>query len=90
MDRQNIRVSNPERFSAKPTLAERCIRQPLRSDSNAQDWYLKSFDSRSRSAASNTNKSSSIKYQSRHTSADVPKKPQQSNSNKSILIKMYY
>lgn len=35
---------------------------------------MKSFDSRSRSAASMTNKSGSIKQNSRHTSADLPQK----------------
>jgi hypothetical protein len=72
----------------KPTLAERCLRQPLRPDSNAQDWYTKSFDSRSRSAASTTNKSNSLKQQSRHASADVPKKSEtsQQNSGKEICF----
>ncbi|CAF0967729.1 unnamed protein product [Rotaria sordida] len=82
-DRQAMRTANPRRFRVKPTLAERCLRQPLQPDSNAQDWYLKSFDLRSRSVTSITNKSSSVKHQSRHTSANVPKKrsPSQQRSD---------
>ena len=80
----------------KPTLAERCLRQPLRSDLNAQDWYMKSFDSRSRSIASTANKSGSAKHQSQHTSADIQRKrslSQQNISEKNVLsfcISIYY
>ncbi|CAF1534862.1 unnamed protein product [Rotaria magnacalcarata] len=74
LDREKSRVDNPDRFDIKPTLAERCLRKPLRPDSTAQDWYIKSFDSRSRSATSTTVKSNSFKQQSRETSADVLKK----------------
>ncbi|CAF1414643.1 unnamed protein product [Adineta steineri] len=79
-DRQAIRAANPKRFCAKRTLAEKCLRQPLRAELNPQEWYTKSFDSRSRSAASLSNKSS-IKHHSRHGSVDVSKKdyPQQYN-----------
>lgn len=66
-----MRRENPERFDIKPTLAERCLRQPLRPDSKAQDWYIKSFDSRSRSANSSNHKSNSIKQQSREVSANA-------------------
>ncbi|CAM4746109.1 unnamed protein product [Rotaria magnacalcarata] len=73
-DRQAIRASNPGRFRVKPTLAERCLREPLQSDSNPQDWFMKSFDSRSRSVTSITNKSNSIKHQSRNGSGVLLKK----------------
>jgi hypothetical protein len=43
---------------------------------------MKSFDSRSRSAASTTIKSVSGKHPSRHTSIDVPKKSSSANFNK--------
>ncbi len=92
-DRQAIRAANPGRFQVKPTLAERCLRQPLRRDSNAQDWFIKSFDSRSRSrsAASTTNKSNSLKHRSRHTSAaDLPKKSSWSQPNGKIKIFSFF
>jgi hypothetical protein len=73
LDQQKSRLDHPQRFDIKPTLAERCLRKPLQRDSNAQDWYIKSFESRSRSATS-TAKSNSIKQQSRQVSADVLKK----------------
>ncbi|CAF0755014.1 unnamed protein product [Rotaria sp. Silwood1] len=87
LDREKSRIDNPERFDIKPTLAERCLRKPLRPDSNAQDWYIKLFDSRARSANSATNKSSSIKQQSREPSADVLKKSSlsQHHSGKGII-----
>jgi hypothetical protein len=74
LDRRQHRMDNPKRFDIKPTLAERCLRKPLQTDSNAQDWFIKSFESRSRSATSTTNKSINVKQQSRQTSADALKK----------------
>ncbi|CAF1453056.1 unnamed protein product, partial [Didymodactylos carnosus] len=68
-DRLDERNKHPQRFSARPTLAERCLRKPLKPNTNVTDWYKNSFDTRSRSAAS-TNKSG----QSRQYSADISTK----------------
>ncbi|CAF0827986.1 unnamed protein product [Adineta ricciae] len=73
IERQKIRVDNPQRFDIRPTLAERCLRKPLQSEINPQDWYTKSFVSRSRSATSVSNKTVSGKQGSRQASADRSK-----------------
>ncbi|UJR35797.1 hypothetical protein I4U23_028545 [Adineta vaga] len=72
-ERQKLRLDNPQRFDIKPSLAIRCLRKPLQLEINPQDWYTKSFVSRSRSATSVSNKMPSTKQASRQISADRSK-----------------
>ncbi|CAF0895340.1 unnamed protein product [Adineta steineri] len=87
IDRENIRIDNPERFDLKRTITERCLRKPLQSNANAQDWYAKTFSARSRSATAKSNKTNSMTPQSRQMSANISKQNSrlQSYNKKGII-----
>lgn len=90
LDFQASRIDHPERYDIRPSLAERCLRKPLRPNSNAQDWFMKSFDSRSRSETNVTEKSASFRHSSHPISPDVRKKSSLSKKHGGKISKSFH
>ena len=85
---QTSRVEYPERFGIRPTLAEQCLRKPLRRKSNAEEWLTRSFESFAQ-PRKHPGKKKNIQFSLNHTVAALTEKPFHSQTNPGT-IKLFF